>query len=68
MPDKVFKKIEVVGCSMSGLEKAVEMAVVKTQESVHGLSWFEVKEIRGAVLKDGKIEWQATLELGFKVD
>jgi hypothetical protein len=68
MPDKAFKKIQVVGCSMSGLEKAVEMAVAKTGESVHGLSWFEVKEIRGAVLKDGKIEWQATVELGFKVD
>ncbi len=68
MPDKVFKKVTVVGCSQNSLEQAVKLAVSKTGESVHGLSWFEVKEIRGAILKDGILEWQATLDLGFKVD
>jgi hypothetical protein len=68
MSDKVYKKIRVVGCSGEGLEKAVALAIAKASESLRGISWFEVVEIRGAV-KDGKpSEWQATLELGFKLD
>lgn len=68
MADKVFKKIEVVGCSTEGLQQAVKLALSKASDTVHGLSWFEVKEIRGAILKDGQLEWQTTLDVGFKVD
>jgi dodecin len=68
MSDKVYKKIDVVGCSPVSIEKAVEAAVAKASESLRGLSWFELKEVRGAV-KDGKpTEWQVTLQLGFKLD
>jgi len=68
MADKVYKKVQVVGCSPESVEKAVEIAVAKANESIHGLSWFEVTEVRGAI-RDGKpCEWQVTLDLGFKVD
>ncbi|MDD5564476.1 MAG: dodecin family protein [Thermoanaerobaculaceae bacterium] len=68
MNDKVYKKIEVVGCSGASVEEAVALAVAKASQSVRGLSWFEVKEIRGSV-RDGKpVEWQVTLDLGFKLD
>ena len=68
MSDKVYKKIRVVGCSAVSLEKAVELAIAKASETLHGISWFEVVEFRGAV-KDGKpSEWQATVDLGLKLD
>ncbi len=68
MGDKVFKKIRVVGCSDRSFEHAVELAVAKAAESVHGLAWFEVVEHRGA-LSDGKVvEWQVTVDVAFKVD
>ena len=68
MSDKVYKKIDVVGCSTVSIQKAVEAALLKASESLHGLSWFEVKEMRCSV-KDGKpSEWQVTLQLGFKLD
>ena len=68
MGDKVYKKIDVVGCSAKSIEEAIESAVVKASESLHGLSWFELKEVRGAI-RDGKpSEWQVTLQLGFKLD
>jgi hypothetical protein len=45
----------------------VSLAVAKASESLEGLSWFEVVEFRGAV-KDGKVEeWQATVDLSFKL-
>ena len=68
MADKVFKKIRVVGCSSESVEKAVELAVAKTGESVRGMGWFEVIETRGAIA-DGKVtEWQVSIDVGFKVD
>jgi len=68
MGDKVYKKIDIVGCSAKGIEDAIELALARAAETVHGLGWFEVKELRGAI-RDGKpSEWQVTLTAGFKVD
>lgn len=68
MPDKVYKKIEVVGCAGESIEKAIANAIAKAGESLHALSWFEVKEIRGAVRDNRPCEWQVTVQLGFKLD
>ena len=68
MSEKVYKKIDVVGCSPVSIEKAVEVAVAKASESLRGLSWFEVKEVRGAVVDGKPSEWQVTLQLGFRLD
>lgn len=68
MADKVFKKISVVGCSSESYEKAVEAGLNKAGESLRGLAWFEVKELRGGLGQDGKIEWQAGVEVAFKLD
>ena len=68
MSTKVFKKITVTGCSARSYEEAIEAAVEKAAESVHGLAWFEVSEMRGAI-QDGKpTEWQATVNVAFRVD
>lgn len=67
MADKVFKKISVTGCSTQSYERAIEIAVEKASKSVHGLAWFEVKELRGGI-SDGALEWQATIDVAFKID
>jgi len=68
MSEKVFKKISVVGTSSESYEKAVAAAVAKASESLRGLAWFEVKEFRGGLGRDGGIEWQASVEVAFKLD
>jgi flavin-binding protein dodecin len=67
MPDTVFKKITVTGCSTESYERAIETAVEKASESLRGLAWFEVTEFRGGI-RDGALEYQATLEVAFKID
>ena len=68
MSEKVFKKISVVGTSSESYEGAISAAVAKASESLRGLAWFEVKELRGGVDSDGKIQWQAAVDVAFKLD
>jgi flavin-binding protein dodecin len=68
MTSKVFKKINVTGCSSESFEKAIETAVEKASESLRNLAWFEVRELRGGLGSDGQIEWQANIEVAFKLD
>jgi len=68
MAEQVYKKISVTGCSSDSYEKAISNAVEKASESLRGLAWFEVKEFRGGLGSDGEIEWQATIEVAFKID
>ena len=68
MSDKVYKRIELVGCSSDSIESAVGLAIAKASESVRGLSWFEIKEIRGAIHDGTPAEWQVTLAAGFKLE
>jgi flavin-binding protein dodecin len=68
MADRVYKKISVTGCSTESIERAIEAAVRKAGESIHGMAWFELTELRGAIQGDEPAEWQATVDVAFKVD
>ena len=64
----VYKKIELVGTSKKSFSDAVQNAVTRASDSVHGMGWFEVSELRGR-LDEGKVsEYQATVKIGFKLD
>lgn len=67
MSDKAYKVIEIVGTSDVSVSHAVDTAYKKASESLHGLRWFEVKEIRG-FFEDDKPHFQVTMKVGFKLD
>jgi len=65
MSDHVYKVIEIVGSSPTGIEDAIEKAIARAASTVHDIGWFEVKETRGHVA-DGKVaHYQVTLRIGF---
>ena len=65
MSDNVYKIIEVVGSSPTGIEDAVEKAIARAASTIHEIRWFEVKETRGHV-EDGRVaHYQVTLRIGF---
>jgi len=68
MAGKVFKKIQVVGCAEKSFQDAIEAAVGKAADTLKGMSWFEVRELRGALKNGQVVEWQATVEIAFKVE
>jgi len=68
MSERVYKKIRLVGVSKDSYEKAIRSALEEAGKTLHGLAWFEVMEQRGAVLEGGQVEFQVTIEIGFKVE
>ncbi len=65
--EKIYKVIEVVGCSPKNYQDAIQNAVSEAAKTLNGLAWFEVKEMRGGI-KDGAIsEYQAIVKLGFRL-
>lgn len=63
-----YKKIEVIGTSDQSFAQATSNAVAKASESLHGLNWFEVTEMRGRIADGKVVEYQVALKLGLKLD
>jgi flavin-binding protein dodecin len=67
MPDKTFKLVELVGSSDQSIQQAVRNAIKRASQSLKGISWFEVTQIRGNVA-DGEVsQFQVTLKVGFRI-
>ena len=68
MSDHVYKKIELVGSSRTGVEDAIQNAISNASKSLKHLDWFEVQEVRGDI-QDGKVGYyQVTLKVGFRLN
>ena len=68
MSDNVYKIVEVVGSSPTGIEDAIEKAIERAAATLRDIRWFEVKETRGHV-EDGRVaHYQVTLRIGFTLD
>jgi flavin-binding protein dodecin len=67
MSEKVFKGVEIVGTSDQSFSQAIEVAVKRARQTLRELSWFVVEEMRGG-LQSGRLEYQVTLRVYFKLD
>jgi flavin-binding protein dodecin len=64
---RTYTLIELVGTSPVSYAEATKNAVERVSETLRGLGWFEVTELRG-LLEHGVIsEYQVTLKVGFRV-
>ena len=68
MKNKVFKLIELVGTSQVSVENAIGNAIQRAHKTVNNLSWFQVTETRGDIVKGKVNEWQVTIKVGFFMD
>jgi hypothetical protein len=63
----IYRKTEVVGTSQAGINEAIQAAVNRAAQTLKGLDWFEVEEIRGTIV-DGRVnEYQVTVNIGFRL-
>jgi dodecin len=68
MSDHVYKSIEITGSSPDGVTQAIERAVNKASQSLRGLDWFQVTEIRGNIEESNIAHYQVTLKVGFRLE
>jgi flavin-binding protein dodecin len=68
MTHHVYKTLELVGSSPTGMEDAIRTALTRAAKTVRNMRWFEVVETRGMV-ENGQIgHWQVTLKVGFTLE
>jgi flavin-binding protein dodecin len=67
MNDHVYKLIELTGTSTTSIEDAVGKAIRRAHKTVKNLSWFQVVETRGNIIKGKVHHWQVTIKIGFAV-
>ncbi len=67
MPDRTYKLIELVGVSERSTDEAIRNALARASQSLKGLDWFEVTEMRG-VIQEGKVsQFQVKMKVGFRI-
>ncbi len=68
MGDHVYKLVELVGSSSTGVDDAIRNAIDTAAASIRHIDWFEVVDTRGHVV-DGKVaHFQVTLKVGFRIE
>ena len=68
MTDHVYKSVEITGSSPTSVDEAIRRAVAKATETLRHVDWFEVTQIRGAVLEDQIAHFQVTMKIGFRLE
>ena len=68
MPGHVYKVLELVGSSDTGIDDAIENGLARAAETLRNLRWFEVVGTRGEV-RDGRVShYQVTMKVGFTLE
>ncbi|MFD5032337.1 dodecin [Streptomyces sp. NPDC058220] len=68
MSHHTYRVTEIVGTSHEGIDDAIRNAVGRASQTLRGLDWFEVTEVRGHIV-DGDIEhYQVGLKVGFRLE
>lgn len=66
--ERIYKKVEVIGVSRESIEGAIRAAVQRAHQTLEGLSWFEVGDIRGHIDDKGNVsEYQVVLKVAFEL-
>ena len=67
MADRSYELIELVGVSERDVSEAIRNALRRAAQTLQGLDWFEVQQIRGTI-RNGEVgEFQVSLKLGFRL-
>lgn len=68
MASHTYRVTEIVGTSTEGIDDAIRGAVTRASETLRGLDWFEVTEIRGHIENGAIGHVQVGLKVGFRLD
>ncbi len=68
MSDHVYRITEIVGTSKVSIEEGIRNGIARANQTLRGIDWFEVTELRGYI-RDGELDhYQVSMKLGFRLD
>lgn len=68
MTNHTYRVTEIVGTSPDGIDQAIRNGISRANQTLRGLDWFEMTEVRGQIV-DGQIEhWQVGIKVGFRLE
>ncbi len=68
MSNHTYRVTEIVGTSPEGIDAAIRNGINRANQTLRGLDWFEVTQVRGHIV-DGQIEhYQVGLKVGFRLE
>ena len=68
MSGHTYRVSEIVGTSETSIDDAIKGAIARAGETLRGLDWFEVTEIRGHIVDSQLGHVQVGLKVGFRID
>ena len=68
MSGHTYRVSEIVGTSETGVDDAIKGAIARAGETLRGLDWFEVTEIRGHIENGEVAHFQVGLKVGFRIE
>lgn len=68
MSNHVYRVTEIVGTSTEGVDDAVKQGIQRASETLRGLDWFEVTEVRGHIADGAVAHYQVCLKVGFRLE
>jgi dodecin len=63
-----YKLVRLVGTSNASFSEAVKNAVAEASKTIRHMDWFEVIEQRGMIRNGQVLEFQVTVNIGFKIE
>jgi dodecin len=68
MSEHIYKTVEIVGTSTTGVSDATRQAVAKAAQTIRNLDWFELVGVRGHIENDAVQHFQVTVKIGFRLE
>jgi len=68
MANHTYRITEIVGTSTESIDQAVRNGIARASQTLRGLDWFEITEVRGQI-RDGKpAHIQVGMKVGFRLE
>jgi dodecin len=68
MANRTYALNEIVGTSPVDVNDAIRNGIKRASQTVRNLDWFEVVQVRGAIMEGEVAHYQVTLKVGFRLE
>ena len=68
MADRTYVLNEIVGTSTEDVNNAIRNGVKRASQTLRNLDWFEVVQVRGAIMDGDVAHYQVTMKVGFRLE